>query len=476
MSRHLRVKHGDRPEPGTEPGIQHVLILTKVFHLDIRADSTGRFKRRFRRGLHHVTAVRKVISRNPLSPPELAGNTPVAGILHPVAVGIHIFFRNELRPAAFDRFQGHLGEGFHLEEPLGAETRFNDGIRALGVPHRRGIFLHLFQVSGFLQHLDDLLAGDETVFTHQDAGFLVQLTVLVDDVQHLQVVPEADLRIVDIVRRSHLQASGTKVHLYVIILNHRDFPVDQRDQDFLSAQPVMALVVRIDADGGIGHDGFRTGGRDHEELVSGISFPVGNIIPQMIEVALGVLMDHFIVADGSKRFRVPVDHPDALVNPALLVEVNKRIDHRLGQSRFHRKARPVPVTGSAQFPQLVQNDSAMLLFPCPGMLQELFPGQVVLGNALGLQLGHDLRFGRNGSMVRSRYPAGVLPMHAGIPDQNIIQRIVQHMAHVQDSRHIGRRNHDRIRFLFVGLGMEELVFQPIGIPFVLHFGGVVLGS
>ena len=396
------------------------------------------------------------------------------GVLHPVAVGVHVALGNELRAAAFDGFQGNLRQGVHLQEPLGGKLGLDDGVRPLGVAHRRGVVFHLHQVAGFLQHLHDLLAGDETVLADEDLRVLVQLAVVVDDLEDRQVVAQADLIVVHVVRRGHLQAAGTEVHLHVIVLDHGDFPVDQRDQDLLAAQPVMALVVRVHADGGVGHDGFRTGRRDHEELVRGIAVAVGNVITEVVEMALGVLVDDFVVTHGREGLGVPVHHPDALVDPALAVEIHEGIDNSLGQSRFHRETGAVPVAGATQFAELLQDDPAVFLLPFPGVLEEFLAADVLLGDAHGLELRDDLGFGGDGRVVRSRHPAGVLPVHAGVADEDVVQGIVEDVTHVQDARHIGRRDHDGIRFLLIGFGMEELVVQPVGVPFVLHFRGIVL--
>ena len=174
--------------------------------------------------------------------------------------------------------------------------------------------IYLHQVAGFLQHLHDLLAGDETVLADEDLRVLIQLAMVVDDLEDRQVVAQADLIVVHVVRRGHLQAAGTEVHLHVIVLDHGDFPVDQRNQDLLAAQPVMTFVIRIHADGGIGHDGLRTGRGNDQELVRGITVSVGNEITEVIEMALGVLVDDFVVTHGREGLGVPVHHPDALVD------------------------------------------------------------------------------------------------------------------------------------------------------------------
>ena len=261
-------------------------------------------------------------------------------------VGIHVFLRDKLRTAAFYGFQGHFGQGLHLQEPLGAQLRLNNGVRALGIAHRRGVVFHLYQVAGFFQHFHNFLAGHKAVLAHQNLGFLIQFSVIVNDFQHGKVVTKANFIVMDIVCGGNLKATGTEVHLYVIVLNHGDFAVDERDEHLLALEPEMALVLGIHANGGIRHDGFRAGGGNDQVLVRGIAVAVGNKVFQVIEMALGVLVDDFVVAHGGEGLRVPVYHAYAFVNPAFFVEVHEGVNDGLAQGGLHGEAGAVPVAGA----------------------------------------------------------------------------------------------------------------------------------
>ena len=116
----------------------------------------------------------------------------------------------------------------------------------------------------------------------------------------------------------------------------------------------------------------------------------------------------------------------------------------------------------------------MLLLPFPGVFQELLPRNTLLVDALGLELRHHLALGGNRCMVSPRHPACILPVHPGLADQHIIQSIVEHMPHMQDSRHIRRRNDYGIRLSPVWFRMKKLVLKPIGVPLVLRLGRTVL--
>ena len=77
-------------------------------------------------------------------------------------------------------------------------------------------------------------------------------------------------------------------------------------------------------------------------------------------------------------------------------------------------------------------------------------------------------------MVGAWHPAGIFPVHTRLPYQNVIEGVIQHMTHVQDAGDVGRGNNYGVGFTFIRLGMEEFMLQPIGIPLILHLGGIVL--
>ena len=298
--------------------------------------------------------------------------------------------------------------------------------------------------------------------------------MVVDNLQDGEVVTEADFIVVDVVGGRNLEAAGTEVHLHVIVLDDGDLPVNQGDEHLLAIEPEVAFVLGVHADGGIGHDGLRTGGGNYQELVRGIAVAVRDEVAEMVEMALGVLVDYLIVRNGGEGHGIPVNHAYALVNPAFLVEIDESVDDGFRELRLHSEACAVPVAGTAKLSELLQDNAAVLFLPLPGMTQELFPADVFLGDALGLELGNHLAFSSYGSVVRARNPAGVLAVHAGLADEDIVKGIVQYMPHVQDSCHIGRRYHYGIRLFIVGFAVEAFMGKPPGIPLVFHILCTVL--
>ncbi len=448
-SRHLRVEHGNRPKPGREPGVEHVIVLMKVGRRKSRILLLSHFQSLVRRRCDNESPVRQIVCRYTLSPPELAGDAPVVRGLHPVAIGVAVFFRNELYPPAFDAFERRFRKGVHLEEPLLRKFRFYDSVRPFRIAYRRGVILCLFEVSRFLKHLGYFLSRHEAVFAHENLSLFVQAAVVIDDVENRQIVAHPYRIVVHVVSRRNLEAASSEIHLDIGILDNRYFLINQRDNHLLSAKPVISRVGRIDADRSIGHNRFRTGRRHDDVLVGGIPVSVGDEVSHMVELAGGVLVDNFLIADRSKSDRVPVDHSHSPVYQTLVVEIDESVDHRLAQIRVHRELRPVPVAGRSELAELAEDDAAVFLLPLPRVFHELVAGEILFVYALGLEFRHDLAFGRYRGVVGSRNPAGVLPVHTGLAYEHIVDCVVENVPHMEYPRHIRRRDDYGVGFPFV---------------------------
>ena len=97
--------------------------------------------------------------RDAVSPPDLAGDAPVADILHPVVVGILPLFRQDAGLAAFDGLHGLFGQRCHLDVPLQREVGLDHGLAAVAVAHRHGVIVNFFQQTGCFQFGHDCGSG-----------------------------------------------------------------------------------------------------------------------------------------------------------------------------------------------------------------------------------------------------------------------------------------------------------------------------
>ena len=99
--------------------------------------------------------------------------------------------------------------------------------------------------------------------------------------------------------------------------------------------------------------------------------------------------------------------------------------------------------------------------------QKALPAQVFLREAFLRHGRHDLHLCGNAGVVGSRLPKRVISLHPPPPDQNVLEGIVQRMAHVQLSRNIRRGNHNGIgRLILLHFCVEvsslfPLTVQPV---------------
>src|SRR5690606_3586890 len=97
--------------------------------------------------------------------------------------------------------------------------------------------------------------------------------------------------------------------------------------------------------------------------------------------------------------------------------------------------------------QLLQDNSPVFFLPFPSVLQELLTCERLFVYALLFQQIYYFGLSSDRSMIGARYPKCIFALHSSTTDQNILNRIVQHMPHVKDASDIWRWHSDHIRFL-----------------------------
>ena len=134
----------------------------------------------------------------------------------------------------------------------------------------------------------------------------------------------------------------------------------------------------------------------------------------------------------------------------------------------HRECRALPIATSPYAAQLLENNAAVFVCPLPSVLQKFLAREVCFLDALFCQTGYDFSFRGDGGVVSSRHPAGVLTLHSRAAHENILNRFVQHMPHVQYACDVGGRDYDCIGFSSVRVRAEEMMLHPIIIPLGLY--------
>ncbi len=93
---------------------------------------------------------------------------------------------------------------------------------------------------------------------------VVQRRVRVEDADHRQAVPQADLVVVEVVRGRDLHAAGAELGIDVFVGDDRDRAAGQRQVDALADQRAVALVVRVHRDGRVAEHRLGPRRRDDE--------------------------------------------------------------------------------------------------------------------------------------------------------------------------------------------------------------------
>ena len=281
---------------------------------------------------------------------------------------------------------------------------------------------------------------------------------------------KADLKVVGVVCRGHLNSARAEADLAVFVAHDGNFAVHNGQDAGLADQVLELLVLRVDRNARIAHHRLRTGGGDDD-----IAAAVGERVADIPEVARLVDILDLRVGERRQAVRAPVDDAAALVDQALIVELAERLAHGLGAALVHREAGAGPVTARAHLLLLLDDAVAVLFLPLPHALQELLAAEVVARQALlGAQFLFDLDLRGDARVVGAGEPQGGVALHALKARQDVLQRRVHCMAHVQLAGDVRRRHDDGKRlFVRVGLGLEAVVVHPHLIDAALDLLGLI---
>ena len=198
-------------------------------------------------------AVRPVPRRNLVAPPELARDAPRLDVLHPVEIGLLPVLRHERRscrrapprspaaPASWRRRttgrSGTARSPRSERSPCG--TMWVCGSILSSSPalsSRSTIVLRASKRSRPCSFSVSSSSGDAgTPSRNASLSLSVELALDVEHVDLRQVVPLADLEVVEVVRRRDLHRAGALLGIGVVVGDDRDAPADQR-QDRVSCR------------------------------------------------------------------------------------------------------------------------------------------------------------------------------------------------------------------------------------------------
>ena len=214
-------------------------------------------------------AVRAVPDRNPVAPPQLPGDRPVVHVVDPVEIPGRQLRRVDPGAALPDGVPGGLGQRRDLDEPLQGQPWFDHvvgaGTVSDGVQVRNPLGDDPALPAQFLLDRGPRLEPVHPVENRSGVG---DPCVLGHDRRHRQAVPAADLEVVGVVRRGHLDRAGAERRVDVVVGHHRDLPVQDRQQHGAADQVGVALVVRVHGHRHVAEQGLHPGGGDHHGVVT----------------------------------------------------------------------------------------------------------------------------------------------------------------------------------------------------------------
>ncbi len=322
------------------------------------------------------------------------------------------------------------------------------------------VVLALLQPVVLLQPGEDRLVGLLLRLPGEVAGVLVHPPVGADDGDDREAVVAADLEIGRVVAGRDLERAGAELGLDACVRDHRHGTLDVRDEHLLADRIAIALVVGVHGDGDVGEDRRRPHGRDRDvpgavrERVAGVGERVVHVDVLDLEVR-----DRRLV-EGA-----PVDDPLGAVDPAPVPEVDEEAHHRLDVGVVHREALAAVVERGAEPAVLAHDRAAGLLEMAPDALDERLAAELLARRALGRELLLDDVLGRDPGVVVARLPERVEALHPVPADQDVLQRPVEGVAHVQRAGDVRRRYADDERLVSARAGAGPV--DALGLPGLL---------
>ena len=386
-----------------------------------------------------------------MPPPDLPADRPVADLDEPA--GVHLFPAGRveaefpfahLLPAVLPLLEAApperpVGQRAHPHEPLVGEAVLDGDAGALGAPERHPAVGHRFQQPGGVERGHRLVPRPVAVETPEGLGNeVVQGGVVPHHIHRGEAVPLPDLEVVRVVGGGDLQAAGAELPVHALVGDHRDLAVGERQPDALPHEGPVPRVLRVHRDRHIAEERLRAGGGHREPRPRVVGERVGDA-PEVPRLPFGGGLD-LVVGERGAVHRAPVHHPLAPVDEAPVVEGGEDGAHRPGEALVHGEPGAAEVAGTAQFPQLLQDDPAVALAPFPDLLDERLAAEGAVVHALGVEVLAHHRLGGDPGVVGARHPERVPAGHPPVADHHILDGVVQGVAHVEPAGDVRRRD------------------------------------
>ncbi len=264
-----------------------------------------------------------------MTPPQLAGNTPVLNIAHPLEIGFFPMLWHKADITTLHRLNRRLSQLFNRHIPLIGQIRLNHSMGTVTATDLVRMRFNLVKQTFSFQIGNHALTRFVTVqplilLGNKILG--VDMRRVGENITHRQVVTLAHFIVIKIVGRCDFHTTGSKLGIHICIGNHRDGPIAQWQNQLPANQIPVTFIIRMHRHGTITEQGFRT--------CCGHNHVFGRIIRirilNMPEVTLFLFMLHFQIGNSGFQHRIPVHQTLATINQPFFEQADKHFLHRMG--------------------------------------------------------------------------------------------------------------------------------------------------
>ena len=268
-----------------------------------------------------------------MAPPDLTGDVPVRRVLERLDCEAMLRLGVVADAAATQRVECWLLQLRHRAPPLQRDPRLDPAIAAVAERDRMAVRLALLELAVLLEPREHAPVRVVLCEAGEIAGVVVHPAVRADDGQLRKPVVPADLVVERIVPRGHLQRAGPELALDPFVGDHRDTPLDERDDDLLPDEPSVAVVVGMHRNCHVGEHRRRPHGGDRD-----VAGAVGDRIAHIRECVVDVDVRELEIGERRQVERAPVDDPVRAIDPALAVQVHEEAHDGAHVRLVHREA------------------------------------------------------------------------------------------------------------------------------------------
>ena len=187
-----------------------------------------------------------------MPPPELTAHVPIANLGEPVLPRLLKVCRHDLRCTRAGCGKRLLGERLCTNEPLRAQAWLQDVVAALAARRVRRMRLDRNQETKLLERGDDRLARLEAIHPSERCwGVGNDARGLIKNGWRWEVVPQANLAVVRIMRRGDLYCARAEAHFNKGVSNHWNGAVHKRHHHALPNECGVARIVGVHGDASV---------------------------------------------------------------------------------------------------------------------------------------------------------------------------------------------------------------------------------